>query len=494
MSTTAAPTEAAPNPEAKPALASLNPDTNGGRWSVAEPAPGLEFVFTYPGTGTDEATGRAASGSNTRLFGDPTLAADDENGGFSIRESSDSGSVGFLLATNKTAHDVLLIAGQLVKGGKQNRGINADMLVAAGRSAPIPVTCVEQGRWRGAPRSRFSHGGVEPTFLRMMKMRQVHQSRRQSGEASANQSAVWSGIDTFARSMAVPSGSGDLLSSAAQLKSRGFRSTPASSRSVHTPQPRRGRLLTWMDGVAGPPVELPMRDMGLQQLERYRRIAESLLLDRGISEASMRDSFDELRELLGQAEREYAERIRDRNATEGRGPGSDPEPKPQPKPEPERTAPPASPDFTVADERAVGANGMLVFLNGEFLAGDIFANPEWFRTVYGDLRDSASLTWAYTATRSNANKGSNEDSLKDSHKSANKDSQAEGGSDSIQRARALVGDAFAGSWAARKPLAHGHSYLLEHDSYEGAVLSDTGNESLHVLIGTKSLPASMGGR
>jgi hypothetical protein len=485
MSTTAAPTEAAPNPEAKPALASLNPDTNGGRWSVAEPAPGLEFVFTYPGTGTDEATGRAASGSNTRLFGDPTLAADDENGGFSIRESSDSGSVGFLLATNKTAHDVLLIAGQLVKGGKQNRGINADMLVAAGRSAPIPVTCVEQGRWHGAPRSRFSHGGVEPTFLRMMKMRQVHQSRRQSGEASANQSGVWNGIHSFARSMAVPSGSGDLLSSAAQLKSRGFRSTPASSQSVEAPQPRRERRFSGIGGAGGLPPELLMRNMELQQLERYRRIAESLLLDRGISEASMRDSFDELRELLGQAEREYAERLRDRRETEGRGPGSDPEPKPQP--EPERTAPPASPDFTVADERAVGANGMLVFLNGEFVAGDIFANPEWFRTVYGDLRDSASLTWAYVATRSNANKGSSSGSNEDS----NKDSQAEGESDSIQRARTLVGDTFAGSWPARKPLAHGHSYLLEHDSYEGAVLADTGNEPLHVLIGTRLLPASM---
>ena len=37
--------------------------------------------------------------------------------------------------------------GEQLAGGKQNRVLNASILVPAKSELPIPVTCVERGRW-----------------------------------------------------------------------------------------------------------------------------------------------------------------------------------------------------------------------------------------------------------------------------------------------------------------------------------------------------------
>ena len=67
--------------------------------------------------------------------------------GLRITETSDAGSVPELLVENATDSDVLLYDGEELVGAKQNRILNVSVLVGAGAKLPIPVSCVEQGRW-----------------------------------------------------------------------------------------------------------------------------------------------------------------------------------------------------------------------------------------------------------------------------------------------------------------------------------------------------------
>ena len=57
------------------------------------------------------------------------------------------GSVPDLTVTNPGKSPLLLVEGEQFVGGKQNRTINVTVLVAAGATLKIPVTCLEQGRW-----------------------------------------------------------------------------------------------------------------------------------------------------------------------------------------------------------------------------------------------------------------------------------------------------------------------------------------------------------
>ena len=67
--------------------------------------------------------------------------------GLRITETSDSGSVPELFVENPTDSAVLLYDGEELVGAKQNRILNVSVLVGAGAKLPIPVSCVEQGRW-----------------------------------------------------------------------------------------------------------------------------------------------------------------------------------------------------------------------------------------------------------------------------------------------------------------------------------------------------------
>src|SRR5579885_1858551 len=67
--------------------------------------------------------------------------------GFRVHEVSQAGAVPELLVENPLSEDVLLYDGEELVGAKQNRILNVSVLVAAGAKLPIPVSCVEEGRW-----------------------------------------------------------------------------------------------------------------------------------------------------------------------------------------------------------------------------------------------------------------------------------------------------------------------------------------------------------
>lgn len=78
-----------------------------------------------------------------------------ERGG---RGEGDRATVNTLEIENRSTKWLFLQAGDVVKGGKQDRTIGVDLTLAPGTGPqPIPAFCVEHGRWqRGAKGSRFA--------------------------------------------------------------------------------------------------------------------------------------------------------------------------------------------------------------------------------------------------------------------------------------------------------------------------------------------------
>lgn len=121
-----------------------------------------------------------------------------------VTEVSEGGSVPELLATNAGPRDVLLVDGEELLGAKQNRMLNLSVLVPAGRTIRIPVSCVERGRWHHAsPAFAESPNTVHPR-VRAAKARQVTDAMRR-GSRHSDQMAVWEEIDRKAAAMRVRS-------------------------------------------------------------------------------------------------------------------------------------------------------------------------------------------------------------------------------------------------------------------------------------------------
>src|SRR6476619_1815106 len=79
-------------------------------------------------------------------------------GTVTVEELTESGSVPTLVVDNQSDSLVLFLEGQELRGAKQNRVLNTSVLVAARTKINIPVSCVEQGRWRYSSRHFGSSG------------------------------------------------------------------------------------------------------------------------------------------------------------------------------------------------------------------------------------------------------------------------------------------------------------------------------------------------
>jgi hypothetical protein len=116
-------------------------------------------------------------------------------GSLEVCEVSDGGSVPQLKVINKDELAVFLMAGEHLQGGKQNRVLNASILIGGRSEAPIPVSCVERGRWAYRAAHFSGSGSSSHGTLRAMMHSQVTKSYRSSGEARSDQGAVWREVD-----------------------------------------------------------------------------------------------------------------------------------------------------------------------------------------------------------------------------------------------------------------------------------------------------------
>ncbi|MBI3666601.1 MAG: hypothetical protein HY236_10330 [Acidobacteria bacterium] len=108
-----------------------------------------------------------------------------------ITEFTEAGQVPRIKIDNRSDHLVFLMAGEQLVGCKQNRVLNASIMVPARSEMPLPVTCVERGRWGYSSRG-FSSGHSSSHYrLRAMMAAQAAESYRQEGVPEAGQRAVW---------------------------------------------------------------------------------------------------------------------------------------------------------------------------------------------------------------------------------------------------------------------------------------------------------------
>ena len=82
-----------------------------------------------------------------------------------IREQDGEATVGCIHVENLTDRPLLLLAGELLEGARQNRLVNASTLIAPRTRHDLKVSCVEQGRWSEAA-ATFAYGGRAELALR----------------------------------------------------------------------------------------------------------------------------------------------------------------------------------------------------------------------------------------------------------------------------------------------------------------------------------------
>ena len=126
-----------------------------------------------------------------------------------VAEVSDAGSVPKLRLINKSLRPLLIPEGEILVGAKQDRVVNVPALAPAKSTFTLPVSGVEQGRWRY--RSWVFHSAYcAPPSLRAKKLRSVQQNRRQCGEAASDQHAVWKEVSRILEAADVRSGTESL--------------------------------------------------------------------------------------------------------------------------------------------------------------------------------------------------------------------------------------------------------------------------------------------
>jgi hypothetical protein len=113
-----------------------------------------------------------------------------------IPDYGTSASVNQLVLINRSKRPLLLLAGELVSGGKQDRIIGKDRIVPVGAEPlPLDVFCVEHGRWTGSS-SQFTASNTI-----------VHPSVREQAAVEQKQTEVWAAVSggTTARASGAPS-------------------------------------------------------------------------------------------------------------------------------------------------------------------------------------------------------------------------------------------------------------------------------------------------
>jgi hypothetical protein len=114
-----------------------------------------------------------------------------------VKELGDSGSVNTIFVVNNSGNFIFLMDGDILAGAKQNRVVNTSILLAPHSKTKIPVSCVEQGRWKHSSPTFTDSPAAAPIFLRADKARQVKDSLKRGAGFASDQARVWDGVASF---------------------------------------------------------------------------------------------------------------------------------------------------------------------------------------------------------------------------------------------------------------------------------------------------------
>lgn len=99
-----------------------------------------------------------------------TLSEAKKNGWIEIIEKPGEEEVSFLQVRNLGPKPILLLGGELLIGGKQDRIVAKDSIVSPGETKEVPVYCVEHGRWEGTSKKFTYSGTAVPNRVRNAAM------------------------------------------------------------------------------------------------------------------------------------------------------------------------------------------------------------------------------------------------------------------------------------------------------------------------------------
>jgi hypothetical protein len=126
-----------------------------------------------------------------------------EGNSYLVRDRDRGDQVNTLVLLNNSDQPLLLLAGEIVTGGKQDRVIAKDRIVPAGGDPiDLSVFCIEPGRWTESS-AKFGATAKSPAEGFM-----VQPAVRQQAMAAKNQQEVWNAVGgTIARMEAAPAAS-----------------------------------------------------------------------------------------------------------------------------------------------------------------------------------------------------------------------------------------------------------------------------------------------
>jgi hypothetical protein len=195
---------------AKPELAS-GPDSSTGR-RIGEPIT-YETLTVFPVLSSQEAYTADFETLDAALASGEAIVAEQgeymrrsRNGVEPALMTSGGAQVNQLVLVNRGKKSLLLLAGEVVSGGKQDRIIGKDRIIPIGaQPLPLDVFCVEHSRW--------TNDGA--TFAAAKTM--VHPTVREQAAVDQDQNKVWAAVrgDAVGSAAGVESGSGGGVGSTA---------------------------------------------------------------------------------------------------------------------------------------------------------------------------------------------------------------------------------------------------------------------------------------
>jgi hypothetical protein len=192
-----------PNSQPSAIPASLTPPRPEGEWRLLDPVT-YENISVFPvvaSYGQDTSAfltleaGLASGDVVVRERGSEEMVRGRDGRPVYLPQTTTGASVNQLVLVNRSKRPLLLLAGELVSGGKQDRIIGKDRIVPVGAPPlPLDVFCVEHGRWTGS--SQFAAA-----------LTIVHPSVRERAAVDQAQTEVWDAVrsgTTAAKPAAAP--------------------------------------------------------------------------------------------------------------------------------------------------------------------------------------------------------------------------------------------------------------------------------------------------
>jgi hypothetical protein len=199
-------------------------------------------------------------------------------GGVSVSEREGSPVVGELVALNERSAPVLLLEGEMLEGGWQNRTLSRSVLLMPGERRVVEVCCVEQGRWHGGGDHRGGNRRVAPSVVGGLR----HPGR-------VRQATVWNRVQRYEPVL----GRTATASYAEHLDRVG---SDASLEAFRPLDGQRGVIV----GIMGAPVVLELFPSHEALVDQWRAIVQAAALDARLG-APLRTT--------GAAARYFAERV-----------------------------------------------------------------------------------------------------------------------------------------------------------------------------------------